>query len=69
LHKDSDDINIKRGVGQGDIMSPKLCTALLEEVFKTLDWEKAGISINEGYLSLLRFADDIIEVACSPDEL
>jgi len=50
-------------------MSPKLFTALLEEVFKTLDWEKAGISINGDYLSNLRFADDIIEVACSPDEL
>jgi len=50
-------------------MSPKLFTALLEEVFKTLDWEKAGISINGDYLSNLRFADDIIEVACSPDKL
>jgi len=69
LHKDSDHLNIKRGVRQGDTMSPKLFTALLEEVFKTLDWEKAGISIIGDYLSHLRFADDIIEVACSPDEL
>jgi len=48
---------------------PKLFTALLEEVFKTLDWEKAGISINGDYLSHLRFAYDIIDVACNPAEL
>jgi len=69
LLMDSVHINIRKGVRQGDNMSPKLFTALQEEVFNTLVWEKAGISLIEDYLSHLRFADGIIEVACSPEEL
>ena len=69
LHKDSERISIKKGVRQGDTMSPKLFTAVLEQVFKTLDWEKAGLSINGDFLSHLRFADDITAVTNNPEEI
>jgi hypothetical protein len=53
-------IPIGRGVRQGDTISPKLFTAALEDVFRTLDWENKGIWIDGERLNHLRFADDII---------
>lgn len=51
---------IKRGVRQGDPISPNMFTALLEHIFKNLNWSKLGININGEYLNHLRFADDIV---------
>ena len=34
LHKESEKIRIKRGVRQGDTISPKLFTATLESILK-----------------------------------
>ena len=39
LHKESEKIRIKRGVKQGDTISPKLLTAKLESIFRRLYWE------------------------------
>ena len=39
LHKESEKIRIKRGVRQGDTISPKLFTATLESIFRRLNWE------------------------------
>ncbi|CAG9116436.1 unnamed protein product [Plutella xylostella] len=56
-------IQLQRGVRQGDVISPKLFTNVLEDVFKTLDWKGHGICINGEYMSHLRFADDIVIMA------
>lgn len=69
LHRESERFHIQRGVRQGDTISPKLFTACLQEIFRTLDWEEKGININGEYLSNLRFADDIILVAETAEEL
>ena len=69
LHKDSEKINIQKGVRQGDTMSPKLFTAVLEGVFQTLNWEEVGLKINGEYLSHLRFADDITAIESSPEDM
>ena len=37
LHKESEKIRIKRGVRQGDNISPKLFTATLESIFRRLN--------------------------------
>ena len=37
LHKESNKINIRRGVRQGDIISPKLFTAALKNKFPVTD--------------------------------
>ncbi|KAH7701151.1 protein F43G9.7, partial [Aphelenchoides avenae] len=61
LFHDTVTIPIKRGVRQGDTMSPKLFTAAFEEVIRTLGWERrrqCGLSINGRKLTHLRFADD-----------
>lgn len=62
-------IPVKRGVRQGDTISPKLFTAALEHALKKLNWERKGISIDGAYLNHLRYADDIVLISESPDEL
>lgn len=51
---------IRRGVKQGDPLSPQLFIALLESIIRNLDWKQYGININGKYLNHLRFADDLI---------
>ena len=69
LHKESEKIRIKRGVRQGDIISPKLFTATLENIFRRLNWENKGVKIDGEFLSSLRFADDIFLCTETPQEL
>ena len=58
-------------VRQGDTIPPKRFTACLEEIFKKLNWneKKYGIEVDGEYLSNLRFADDILLLANSADQL
>ena len=46
LHKESEKIRIKRGVRQGDTISPKLFTATLESIFRRLNWVNKGLQID-----------------------
>ncbi|PZC79969.1 hypothetical protein B5X24_HaOG215559 [Helicoverpa armigera] len=69
LEKEGKEIKIYRGVRQGDPLSPKLFTAVLEGVFRKLDWNQYGLNINGELLSHLRFADDIILFAKTKDHL
>ncbi|KAE9415663.1 hypothetical protein Angca_005240, partial [Angiostrongylus cantonensis] len=56
---------VKRGVSQGDTISPKLFTATLQNVMRTLGWDNMGMKINGRQLHHLRFADDIVLI--TPD--
>ena len=69
LHKESEKIRIKRGIRQGDTISPKLFTATLESIFRRLNWENKGVTIDGAFLSNLRFADDIFLGTQTPQEL
>ncbi|CAH2101778.1 unnamed protein product [Euphydryas editha] len=62
-------IQIKRGVRQGDPISPTIFIAVLESIIGKLNWEKVGININGRYLSHLRFADDIVLLSESTTQL
>ena len=53
-------IPIGKGVRQGDTISPKLFTAALQWVMKSLDWDERGIRVDGRFLSNLRFADHIV---------
>ena len=63
IHLDDDvskPIHINRGVRVGDIISPKIFTAAIEEeVFKRLNLEKNGVNVDGEYLTDLRLADDV----------
>ncbi|KAI8425563.1 hypothetical protein MSG28_011388 [Choristoneura fumiferana] len=61
--------SIRRGVKQGDPLSPKIFIAVLQDVMKDLEWSKKGIKIDTEYLSNLRFADDIVIFAKTSKEL
>ena len=54
---------------KGDIISPKLFTACLESIFRSLDWENKGININGERFNHLRFADDIVCIEDNLDEI
>ncbi len=69
LHKESEQIRIKRGVRQGDTISPKLFTATLESIFRRLNWENKGVKIDGEFLSNLRFADGIFLCTETPQQL
>ncbi|XGW10092.1 hypothetical protein V3C99_011954 [Haemonchus contortus] len=53
-------ISVKRGVRQGDTISPKLFSAALENVMLHMEWESMGVKVDGRYLHHLRFADDIV---------
>ena len=68
LHRESDKINLQRGVRQGDNISPKLFTACLQDaIINKINWEGKGINIDGELLSHLIFADDIVLVAKYPE--
>ena len=69
LHKESEKIRIKRGVRQGDTISPKLFTATLESIFRRLNWENKGVTIDGEFLLNLRFDDDIFLCTETSQEL
>ena len=54
----SDELPVNRGVRQGDPLTPKLFTAVKEEVFKKADISE-GINVDGENLTNLRFADDV----------
>ncbi|GBP17157.1 Putative uncharacterized transposon-derived protein F52C9.6 [Eumeta japonica] len=55
-----EEFQIAKGVRQGDPLSPKLFSAILESVFRDLEWEKDGINIDGKKLNHLRFADSLV---------
>ena len=69
LHKESNPIPIRKGVRQGDTISPKLFTAGLEDIFRNLSWQNKGISIHGDNISNLRFADDVTIISETLEEL
>ncbi|KAE9412806.1 hypothetical protein Angca_004604, partial [Angiostrongylus cantonensis] len=58
-------VDVKRGVRQGGTISPKLFTAILQNVMLTLEWDNMGVKIDGRQLDHLRFADDIVLI--TPD--
>lgn len=53
-------IPIRRGVRQGDPLSPKLFISVLQHIFSNINWKLEGIRVNQERLTHLRFADDIV---------
>ncbi|KAK6744754.1 hypothetical protein RB195_011460 [Necator americanus] len=59
-------IDVKRGVRQGDTISPKISTTLsLENAMRKLEWDDMGVKVDGRQLHHLRFADDIVLITPS----
>lgn len=69
LEKQGEEFVIGRGVRQGDPLSPKLFIAVLEDIFKNINWNNKGIWIFNNKLTHLRFADDIVLFSKSATDL
>ncbi|GBP08998.1 Putative uncharacterized transposon-derived protein F52C9.6 [Eumeta japonica] len=69
LEKKGDPFKIQKSVKQGDPLSPKLFSAVLEMTFKSFEWQNLCLNIDGRTLTHLRFADDIVLFAKTPDDL
>ncbi|KAK6729066.1 hypothetical protein RB195_006239 [Necator americanus] len=58
-------IDVKRGVRQGDTISPKIFTATLENAMRKMEWDDMGVKVDGRQLHHLRFADDIVLITPS----
>ncbi|KAI5749413.1 hypothetical protein M8J76_007135 [Diaphorina citri] len=60
LDKNGREFELQRGVRQGCPASPDLFNAVLEAIFRDLDWEEYGINVDGKKINNLRFADDVV---------
>jgi hypothetical protein len=52
LNTESDQFDIRKGVRQGDTISPKLFIACLETIFKNLGWQELKIDVTNNNIWL-----------------
>ncbi|CAG4943569.1 unnamed protein product [Colias eurytheme] len=69
LEQTGEPFRVGKGVRQGDPLSPKIFSAVLESIFRRLNWENLGINVNGVLLTHLRFADDIVLFAKSSEDI
>ncbi|VDM62383.1 unnamed protein product [Angiostrongylus costaricensis] len=53
-------IDVKRGLRQGNTISPKLFIATLQNILRTLEWDNMEVKVDDRQLHHLRLADDIV---------
>ncbi|KAK6742864.1 hypothetical protein RB195_010246 [Necator americanus] len=58
-------IDMKKGVRQGDTISPKVFTATLVNALRKLEWNDMGVKVDDRQLHHLHFADDIVQTTPS----
>ncbi|KAF8360837.1 hypothetical protein PRIPAC_87760 [Pristionchus pacificus] len=63
------EVNVQRGVKQGDNISPKLFNCTLRMALDRIDWQNLGITINGCRLTTLTYADDVVVVARNRSDL
>lgn len=63
MYEGTNRFKIERGVKQGDTLSSNFFAAVLELVFKDLNWNYEGMQIDGKNLNNSRFVDDIVLVA------
>ncbi|KAK6760831.1 hypothetical protein RB195_022047 [Necator americanus] len=61
-------IDVKKGVRQGDTISPNIFTATLKNGVRNLEWDDIGVKVDGRQLHHLRFADDSVLITPSTSE-
>jgi hypothetical protein len=60
MEKHSRWFKVGRGIKQGDPFSPKAFNAVLERIFRNVQWNGHGFRLDNAELCELRFADDVV---------
>ena len=63
------EVTIKRGVKQGDTLSPQLFNIALRSALDRIDWCDMGLKMGGQYLPSLEYADDVTLIAQSRNQL
>lgn len=61
-------VKMRRGVRQGDGLSPMIFNAVLQDMMDEIDWGERGLKINGRWLVHLEFADDVVLIGKSAKE-
>lgn len=69
LDKDGRLFKIERGVRQGCPASPDIFNAVLETIFRDVNWDNYGLLVNGKRINHLRFADDVVLISENYQEL
>ncbi len=67
MDRKGDNFKEENGVKQGDSLSSNLFIAILEEIFRKLEWKERGLQINGEYLNNPRFAGDVVLIGKSSE--
>jgi hypothetical protein len=60
---------VGRGIKQGDPFSPKAFNAVLERIFRKVEWQNRGLRLDNVELCELRFADDVVLMSSNEADL
>jgi hypothetical protein len=60
---------VGRGIKQGDPFSPKAFNAVLERIFRNVQWKSCGLRLDDVEICELRFADDVVLMSSNEDDL
>jgi hypothetical protein len=69
LDKLGREFRLSRGIKQGCAVSPKFLNGALQKIINGINWDDDGFPINNEKIQELRFADDVVLVAKSKDEI
>lgn len=67
--KELGNVELNKGVKQGDPLSPCLFNLILDEVIRSVRARPCGVPIGEETASILAFADDLVLIASTPEGL
>lgn len=63
------EIEVQKGVRQGDSASPILFIGVLQMILDQMEWDNLGLNINGVALNKLEFADDVVLIGKNKNEL